>query len=198
MCEAFEQLRIHWDFDKPSDSVINKRMQLKSNKSVSTQVPHSPVTLQCSPCSVTLSTVSHLPYLHSFTTQYSKNQVRKCHQREPAIKVCNSLLLIKAVPHTSGWYLQSADSQLLVCFYIKPKSRHLSWAAQASPSVQVTLVVLFFSDASVQLSPFFLKEAVTSLKLLQESSLRYTPVCELLTLLHVSHDGKHEIRTEGT
>lgn len=163
---------------------------MKSNKSVSTQVPQSPLILQCSTCSITLSTVSHLPYLHPFTIQHSKNQARKCHQRKPAIKVCNSLLIIKAVAHTSGWYLQSADSQLLVCFYIKPKSRHLSWAAQACPSVQVTLVVFFFSDASVQLSPFFLKEAVTSLKLLPESPLRYTPLCELLSQLQVSHDGE--------
>lgn len=56
---------------------------------------------------------------------------------------------IKGHDHTPGWYLQSADSQLLVCFCtgLKPKSKRLSWAACLSSSLNcwATAIVVFSS-----------------------------------------------------
>lgn len=76
----------------------------------STQVPQSPYALM-------LHRRIHLTC--SVTFFYSQSL---------ASDVCDSLFLMKAAAHTSGWYLQSADSQQLVCFYmqLKPKSRPLS------------------------------------------------------------------------
>lgn len=107
--------------------------------------------------------------VHGFITKYSKDQALERNQKEPVSEVCHLLVLVKAQACTSGWYLQSADSQLLVCFnmQVKPKSRCPGWGA--SPlCLQMTALVFFISEASIHLCQSSSRRQISSVKVLPE------------------------------
>lgn len=100
---------------------------------------------------------------------------------------------MKAPAHTSGWYLQSADSQPLVCFYmqLQPKSRHVSAEQQHVPSVHRW--PFFMSDASIHLCRSSSRRLFSSLKMLPDYCLNTRPLRDLFDQIEESHDGKPKL-----
>ncbi len=120
-CEAFKQMEILEIQGQPEHIFRTFPKRNQHSQIRFTQVPHSRLTLQRRTIHLTRLTCAS-PQLHNTANIKHWDATGE------------NLRRVKFAPHTPGWYLQSADSQLLVCFYmqLRPKS---SWAAWARPSV---------------------------------------------------------------
>lgn len=174
----------------------------KESDSVHQQVPHFHLVLQCQMiygiyficlCNPHDSDIALWQGGDFLTPPYSKDPALAHHQREYWSEVWDSQWK-RLAAHTSGWYLQSADSQLLVCFYtkLKPKS------GQQIPAVQLE----HDSQRAVDLGCFLLPAIIFCLykrasNFPLETSLRTPPLHLPLDHLQDLHNGKlaHEFDT---
>ena len=93
---------------------------------------------------------NHVEYSFAPTTWFFDSTFK---QPESMCQACMLHFFIKTPAPAWGWYLQSADSQPLVFFYmqLRTKRRHLSWAESLSQCADGLTVL--------SLSAFFLKGA---------------------------------------
>lgn len=89
---------------------------------------------------------------------------------EPS-QTCISQFLIKAPVHTPGWYLWSADSQLLVCFYTEKKKHPGPRALQVYSSLR-------FQFSSLETGRHSLKDQSCGNQLMGNRVKAWLSMCE--------------------